>query len=54
MTCNAEGDSNTPTLIDKRTILLSVQLSLTALILFGAALAPVNLRLNQSYRNVRL
>ncbi len=41
MTCNAEGDSNKPTLIDKRTILLSVQLSLTVLILFGAALAPV-------------
>ena len=41
MTCNADGDSNKPTLINKRTILLSVQLTLTILILFGAALAPV-------------
>lgn len=41
MTCNADGDSNKPTIIIKRIILLFVQLSLTILILFGAALAPV-------------
>jgi protocatechuate 3,4-dioxygenase beta subunit len=41
MTYNADGDSNKSTLINKRTILLFVQLSLTVLILFGAALAPV-------------
>jgi protocatechuate 3,4-dioxygenase beta subunit len=41
MTCNADGDGNKPTLIIKRIILLFVQLSLTVLILFGAALAPV-------------
>ena len=41
MTLKADGKSNKFTLINKKTILLFLQLSLTVLILLGGGLAPI-------------
>jgi protocatechuate 3,4-dioxygenase beta subunit len=41
MTLKVDGKSNKSKLINKKTILVTLQLSLTVLILFGAVLAPI-------------
>ena len=41
MTFKDDGKSNKSTLINKKTILLTLRLSFTVLILFGAVLAPI-------------